>query len=73
MNRKAVSGLMLVMILTALTLVFNTRAYNTTETIYIKADGSVLPVDAPINHTGSIYTFYDDVVFEGAGVSPARW
>jgi len=40
----------------------------TSGTIYIRADGSVEPLDAPIHHSGNIYTLTGNVTSSGDGI-----
>jgi parallel beta-helix repeat protein len=37
------------------------RAYDTSDTIYIKEDGSIYPGDAPISRSGDLYTVSDNI------------
>ena len=49
MKKKAISGVILTLLLTSmLTLAFNIQPVNAARTIYIIADGSVYPPTAPI-------------------------
>jgi parallel beta-helix repeat protein len=66
MNRKAVSGIMLITLLIGvLTLAFNiqpVKSWSSTETIYIRADGSVDPETAPISTSDNItYTLTESI------------
>jgi len=63
MERKAVSGVMLILLLMGmLTLAFNIHPVKTwAGTVYIRADGSIDPPDAPIQRDGDIYTFTDNI------------
>ena len=62
MNRKAVSGIMLSLLLIGmLTLAFSVQKVNAAGWIYIRADGSVDPVTAPIQRDGNVYTFTDNI------------
>ena len=70
---KAVSGIMLTLLLTnMLTLAINIQPVKASATIYIRADGSVDPLAAPIQRDGDIYTFtdniYDTIVVERSNV-----
>jgi len=80
MGRKAVSGIMLpLLLISSLILVFNVEPVATGNTIYIRADGSVDPPTAPISTVDNVtYTFTDnindsivvernDIVVDGAG------
>jgi len=78
MKTKAVSGIMLTLLLTImLALAFNIQSVKSdwtwTETIYIRADGSVEPDTAPISSVDNVsYTFtdniYDEIVVERSNV-----
>jgi hypothetical protein len=67
-NRKIVSEIMLTLLLTSmLTFAFNVQQVRSdwawTGTIYIRADGSVDPSDAPISSADNItYTLTDNIV-----------
>ena len=67
MKRKAVSGIMLTLLLVSMsTLAFNIQLvkadWTWTETIYIRADGSVDPDTAPISSVDNItYTLTDNI------------
>ena len=63
MNRKAVSGIMLTLLLiTILTLAVNIQSVRASGTIYIRADGSVEPDTAPISSVDNVtYTFTDNI------------
>jgi len=79
LERKAVSGIMLRLILTSmLTLAFNIGPAKAEETIYILLDGTVYPSTAPISKFGDLYTFTaniydsivvqrDNIIIDGAG------
>ena len=79
MRKKAAIGILLALFLTNIAmLTFNIQPVKATETIYIQADGSVSPSTAPIQRSGDIYTFTDNisdsiwvlkdnVVIDGAG------
>ena len=59
MKGKAAAELTLLLLLM---LVLNVRPAKAQETIYIRADGSVVPETAPILHLDNItYTLYDDL------------
>jgi hypothetical protein len=50
MLKRTFSVLMLTLLLTSmLTLAFNIQSVNASGTVYIKADGSLYPPDAPLN------------------------
>ncbi|KPV64194.1 MAG: Periplasmic copper-binding protein (NosD) [Candidatus Bathyarchaeota archaeon BA2] len=61
--RKAFSGIMLTLLLTSmLTLAFNVQPAKASGAIYIRADGSIDPIDAPISTVDNItYTFTDNI------------
>jgi len=64
--RKAISGIMLTLMLIGVTLTLNIHpaiASETTYAIYIRADGSIDPSTAPIQREGDIYTFTDNIEF----------
>jgi parallel beta-helix repeat protein len=65
MNRKPVIGVILALLLTSmLTLIFyvqSIQSVRATGTIYIRADGSVELMTAPIQQDGNVYTFTDDI------------
>jgi parallel beta-helix repeat protein len=60
---KTVSEIMLTLLLlmSMLTLVFNIQPSKASGTIYIRADGSVDPSTAPVQHVGNVYTFTDNI------------
>ena len=78
MKTKTISGIMLTLLLTSmLTLAFNIQPVKSdwtwTETIYIRADGSVDPDTAPVLCVDNItYTFtdniYDEIVVERSNI-----
>jgi len=72
--RKTVSGIMLTLLLTSmLTLTFNIQpAKAWTGTVYIEADGSVYPPDAPIRRIGNLYTLTDDIISRKTGIIVER-
>jgi len=63
MDRKIVSGLMLALLfITVLTSTFYVPLVKASSgTIYIRADGSIDPLSAPIQRNGSIYTLIDNI------------
>ena len=75
MNRRAVSGTMLILVLTGmLTLAFNIQQVEASGTIFIRADGSVEPSTAPISTVDNVtYIFtgniYDEVVVERSNIT----
>ena len=73
MLRKVVSGITLTLLLiTMLTLAFNIQPVKASGTIYIRADGSVDPLTAPIQRDVDVYTFtdniYDEIVVERSNI-----
>jgi parallel beta-helix repeat protein len=66
LERKTVSGIMLTLLLIGmLTLTFNIQTVKASGTIYIRADGSIDPPDAPIYTEDNItYTFTDNIYNE---------
>ena len=69
MNRKAVSGIMLTLLLIGmLTLAFNIQPAKASGMIYIRADGSVDPPTAPIERDGDLYTLTDDIFSDTDGI-----
>ncbi|MCK4482429.1 right-handed parallel beta-helix repeat-containing protein, partial [Candidatus Bathyarchaeota archaeon] len=75
MRRKSVFGIMLVLLLMGiLTLAFNIQPVRASDgTIYVRADGSIDPSDAPIRTDDNVtYTFadsiYDEIVVERSNV-----
>jgi len=79
MNKQIVTGLALTMFLVGiLASAFSIRQIKASETIYIRADGSVDPSATPIMRSGDVYTFNDsiedsivvqrsNIVIDGAG------
>lgn len=63
MERKAVSGIMLTLLLIGMyTLAFNIQSVKATGTVYIRADGSVDPPTAPISSVDNVtYTLTADI------------
>jgi len=65
MKKKAASGITLTLLLIGITLAFNIQPVKATGgTIYIRADGSVDPAEAPIQRDGDLYTFTDNIYEE---------
>jgi len=61
MLKRIVSGMKLTLLLTSmLTLAFNIQPVNGSETIYIRADGSIEGTDK-IQRYGNVYTFADNI------------
>lgn len=72
MRRELVLSLLFVVILTG-TIVSNTEvpiveASGTIHTIYIRADGTVDPYDAPIQRRGALYTIFSDITSDGDSI-----
>ena len=63
MFRRTVSAIMLTLLLTSmLTLAFNIQPVKASETIYIRADGSIDPVSAPISTSdNTTYLLFADI------------
>jgi parallel beta-helix repeat protein len=60
--RGTVSGIMLMLlVLSTLTLAFDVLSVEASGTIYIRADGGIDPMTAPIQHDGNVYTFTDNI------------
>jgi len=74
MEKKAVSGIMLAMLLIGmLTLAFNTHPVKASGTIYIRADGSIEPSDAPISVMDNVtYILTDNITSSGDGIVVER-
>jgi len=75
MNRRAVSGTVLILVLIGmLTLAFNIQQVEASGIIFIRADGSVEPSTAPISTVDNVtYIFtgdiYDEVVVERSNIT----
>ena len=62
MRKKAVSGIMLALLLASvLALAWSIHPVKAAGEIIIRADGTVDPPTAPIRRDGDVYTFTDDV------------
>lgn len=62
MERKAVSGIMLILLLIGiLALLSDIQSAKASGTIYIRPDGSVDPPTTPIQHVGDVYIFTDNI------------
>jgi len=74
MERKALSGIILTLLLTGtLTLAFNIQPVKASGTIYIRADGSIDPPDAPIITLDNVtYTLTDNITSSGDGIVVER-
>jgi parallel beta-helix repeat protein len=68
MKGKAVSVMLILLSIGMLTLAFNIQLVKASGTIYIRANGSVDPPEAPIQRDGDVYTLtgniYDPIVVE---------
>jgi parallel beta-helix repeat protein len=51
-----------------LTLTFNVQPAKASGTIYIRADGSIDPLTAPIHRDGDLYTLTDSITSEAGGI-----
>ena len=73
--RKVVSGIVLMLLLTS-TLssasVIQPVKAEWTGTVYIRADGSIDPPDAPIQREGDVYTLTDNITSLGDGIVVER-
>ena len=75
LGKKAVSGIMLVLLtIGMLSLAFNIQQVKSewTGTVYIRADGSIDPPDAPIQQDGNVYTLTDNITSSGDGIIIGR-
>ena len=75
MERKVVSGIAFTLLLASiLTLTFNIQPVKSawTGTVYIRADGSIDPVGAPVQRNGDIYTLTDNITSSGDGIVVER-
>ena len=75
MLRKTVSGIMLTLLLIGVfTSAFNFHPVKSewTGTVYIRADGSIDPPDAPIQRNGDVYTLTDNIVSSADGIVVER-
>jgi len=72
--RKTTSGLMLTLVLIGvLTLTFNIRPVKAwTGTVTIRADGSIDPLDAPMERNGDLYTLTGNITSIGNGIVVLR-
>jgi len=62
-------GIMLTLLLVGmLTLAFNIQQVKASGTIYIRADGSIDPLNAPIQRNGNIYTLTDNIISDTDGI-----
>lgn len=69
MEKKAVSGILLTLLLISmLTLAFNIQLVKATGTIYIRADGSIDPPDAPIQRNADLYTLTNNITSDADGI-----
>jgi parallel beta-helix repeat protein len=66
---KTVSTIMLTLLLSSmLTLAFNIQPVKAEGTIYIRADGSIDPQDAPISRNGDAYDLTGSITSNGDGI-----
>lgn len=73
MERKAVPGIMVTLLLTSLlTLTLNIQPLKAIGTIYIRADGSIDPTTAPIQRNGDMYTLTDNITSDFDGIMIER-
>mgnify|MGYP000530603689 CR=1 FL=1 len=75
MYKRTVSGIMLILLLTGLfSLAINVMPAKSTwtGTVYIRADGSIDPPDAPIQRDGNVYTLTDNITSSGDGIVVER-
>ena len=75
MFKRLVSGTLLVLLLTGLfALTFNIRTVKGTwtGTVYIRADGSIDPPDAPIQRDGNVYTLTGNIASSADGIVVER-
>jgi parallel beta-helix repeat protein len=71
MLKKIISGMMLVLLfVSVLTYTLNVKPTNswTGGTIYIRADGSIDPSDAPVQRNGDLYTLTDNITSNAYGI-----
>ena len=62
------SAIMLVVLLPSMLAFVNVKLVKATGTIYIKADGSVDPPDAPVQRAGNIYTLKGNITTDADGI-----
>ena len=77
LGKKAASIIVLILVLLTmgmLSLVFNIQPAKSewTRTVYIRADGSIDPSDAPIHRDGNVYTLTDNITSSGDGIVVER-
>jgi len=69
MKRKMVSAVTLTLLLTSmLTFAFHIQPVKASGTIYIRADGSVDPADAPVQRNGDFYTLTGNITSSADGI-----
>jgi len=69
LEKKAVSGIMLTLLLMGmLTLAFHAQPVKASETIYIRADGSIDPPTAPIQRNVDLYALTDNIYASFNGI-----
>jgi parallel beta-helix repeat protein len=66
--RKTVSGIMLALLIISMLMLVDIQPVRGSGTIYIRADGYVAPLTAPIRRDGNVYTFtgniFDSIVVQ---------
>lgn len=74
MEKKTASAIMLTLLLTSmLTLAFNVQPVKAEGTIYIRADGSIDPPDAPISTVDNVtYTLTGNITSDADGIVVER-
>ena len=77
MGKKKASVIVLMLVLLTigmLSLAFNIQPAKSewTGTVYIRADGSIDPPDAPIQRVGDIYTLTGNITSSGDGIVVER-
>jgi parallel beta-helix repeat protein len=72
LEKKAVSGIMLTLMLIGVTLTLNIHPAMASGTIYIRADGSIDPPTAPIQRNGDLYTITGNISSDADGIVIGR-
>ena len=73
MSKKAVSGMMLTLLLIGMLTAFNVQPVKAEGTIYIRADGSINPPDAPITTVDNVtYTLTGNITSDADGIVVER-
>jgi parallel beta-helix repeat protein len=72
--KKTASGIMLILLfVSVLSLAFNIQPVKASGTVYIRADGSIDPPDAPISTSDNVtYTLTDNITSSGDGIIVER-